>query len=448
MHDGRGQTGGARNVVFPKIRVRAETGFFQEVVLHQFDVIVLGAGIVGVSTAFNLRQRGLDVALVDRQHPGEETSFGNAGIIERNGFCPIPIPNNPSVILDIVLKQSTAVNYNLVNMIRLVPWLRRYYRHSGPQSVQKYARVMASLRGLAVAEHQSLASKTNAERFYRKNGWLHLYRSRKSFMSDETERHYARIYGADYVELAGHDINSIEPGLRTEGYSAVYWPESESVSSPGGVTDAIWRSFIHGGGRFFNGNALLLDRRRNDWMLRTERADIAAKQVVVALGPWSADLTRKWGDPFPLAVKRGYHQHFRPASGASLSRPVVDMDHGFVLTPMERGIRLTTGVEFADRDAPPSPVQVDRARKRAGEIFALGNPVEETPWMGCRPCLPDSLPVIGASTRQPGLWYNFGHAHAGFTLGPVTGRLLAEMMTGSSTCVDPGPLSPLRFSKW
>jgi D-amino-acid dehydrogenase len=167
---------------------------------------------------------------------------------------------------------------------------------------------------------------------------------------------------------------------------------------------------------------------------------------VVALGPWSDQVFRPLGYSIPLAVKRGYHLHLAPRGNAVLNHPVLDSDQGFLLAPMNRGIRLTTGVEFARRDAPPTPVQVDRALPRARNLFPLGEPVETTPWMGARPCLPDMLPVIGKAPRHKGLWFDFGHQHHGLTLGPATGRLLAEMMTGETPFADPTPFAVERFS--
>lgn len=420
-------------------------GKFQGAVLDQVDVIVLGAGIVGVSTAAHLRRRGLDVALIDRRHPGEETSFGNAGIIQRSGFAPIPIPTRPGVLLDILLKQSSAASYDLGTLIRQIPWLRQYQKFGQPEAIQHYAQVMADLKPLAVEEHRTLARASNAERFYRKSGWLRIFRSRASYDGDELERRNARIFGVEYRPLVEGDINTVEPGLKTDGLYGDFWPESESVSSPGAVTDAIWRSFIQDGGLFLKGDANKLERRRNKWHLQAERGEVSAGQAVVALGPWANDFLQTMDESYPMAVKRGYHTHFRPASGGSLLRPVVDMDNGFVLTSMDQGIRLTTGVEFAERDAPPTGHQIKLARKRANEIFPLGRPVEKTPWLGSRPCMPDSLPVVGRSPKTKGLWLNFGHGHEGFTIGPLCGRIMAEMILGDEPCIDPAPMSPLRF---
>jgi D-amino-acid dehydrogenase len=152
------------------------------------------------------------------------------------------------------------------------------------------------------------------------------------------------------------------------------------------------------------------------------------------------------GIRLPLGIKRGYHRHFRANGNAALARPVLDADNGYCLAPMEQGIRLTTGAEFAARDAPPTPVQLDRVLPAARELFALGDPVEATPWMGSRPCFADSRPVIGRATGQSGLWLAFGHGHWGLTLAAATGRLVAELMTDASPFIDPTPFRAERFA--
>jgi D-amino-acid dehydrogenase len=181
------------------------------------------------------------------------------------------------------------------------------------------------------------------------------------------------------------------------------------------------------------------------WEVHTAGGVVTGAAVVIALGPWSNLLFRRLGYRFPFGVKRGYHMHYRAEGNATLNRPVVDAEHGFALTPMRRGIRLTTGAEFALRDAPPTPVQLARVEPLARQIFPLGERLEAEAWLGRRPCLPDMLPVIGPGYRHRGLWFNFGHHHLGFTLGPVTGRLLAEMLTGETPFTDPTPYRGERF---
>jgi D-amino-acid dehydrogenase len=167
----------------------------------------------------------------------------------------------------------------------------------------------------------------------------------------------------------------------------------------------------------------------------------------VALGPWAPDVLEPLGIKLPLAVKRGYHCHFGTEGNAALNRPVLDAENGYVLAPMEQGIRLTTGVEFAPRDAPPTPFQLDRVLPLARRLFPLGERVEPAPWLGARPCFADSRPVISRAPRQSRLWLALGHGHWGLTLGPVTGRLIADMASGATPFCDPQPFSAERFAR-
>ena len=159
--------------------------------------------------------------------------------------------------------------------------------------------------------------------------------------------------------------------------------------------------------------------------------------MVVALGPWADVLTRKLGYRLPLAVKRGYHMHYKPLGNAVLNHPVLDTERGYFLAPMLQGVRLTTGAEFADSDAPQTPVQLERAEPIAKTLFPLGERLDPQPWLGRRPCTPDMMPIIGAAHKHKNLWFSFGHAHHGLTLAAVTGRMIAEMVTGQKVFVDP-----------
>jgi D-amino-acid dehydrogenase len=194
-------------------------------------------------------------------------------------------------------------------------------------------------------------------------------------------------------------------------------------------------------------NARSLHRANAHWRIETAEGPLDAEQTVVALGPFAPEVLSPLGITLPLAVKRGYHRHYRGAGNAALARPVVDMDIGYCLAPMDQGIRLTTGVEFAARDAAPTPVQFDRLLPSTKGLFPLGEPLEAAPWMGSRPCFADSRPVIGRAPGQSGLWLAYGHAHWGLTLGPATGRLLAEMMTGATPFCDPAPYGAERFGR-
>jgi D-amino-acid dehydrogenase len=179
--------------------------------------------------------------------------------------------------------------------------------------------------------------------------------------------------------------------------------------------------------------------------METNEGGVDSANVVVALGPWAPDLLEPLGIKLPMGFKRGYHRHFSAQGNASLQRPVVDVANGYLITPMEQGIRLTTGAEFAARDAAPTPVQFDRLMPAARALFPLGERAGDKTWLGARPCFPDSRPVIGRAPGQNGLWLAIGHAHWGLTLGPPTGRLIADMIAGTTPFVDPKPYAAERF---
>lgn len=413
--------------------------------LRSFDILVLGAGIAGVAAALHLRRLGVNVALIDRKHPGQEASFGHAGIVKGNGFAPPPLPSRPLQVLTSLSGQSCAASADLPALYRHKDWLKAYREAGKDNGLEAYSRAVAPLRALAVEEHQALAETTNAHRYYRKGGWLHLFRGKASWIQDEIERHYARVFGVPYDELTADGIHALEPGLTASDRKGVYWPQSCSVSDPGAVTDALWRSFVQEGGSSIRGDALTLQRQGGGWVLESERGLVFGAETVVALGAWSPDLLQRLGVTYPFAMLRGYHMHFQPRTGGTLSRPVVDADHGFALTPTEMGIRLSTGFELAERDAPANPAVLKQARRRADDLFPLGDPLQQTPWLGTRLCLPDSLPLCGSCPTIRGLWLNTAHGNDGFTLAPVLGRLLAEQIVGKAPLLDMSAVAPVRF---
>ena len=396
------------------------------------DVIVLGAGMVGVSVALHLQKRGRDVALVDRREPGEETSYGNAGLIQREAVFPYTFPRKFGTIVSYAMNNRRDAVYQLSALPRFAPWLFRYWQNSTPERVKHSAQALAPLMAKCVDEHDALIAEAgpSAQNVVHHRGWLNCFRTEESLHQAIADAQRLDDYGVDYVVLSAVQLRALEPHVSERVIGAIHFRGSPSASDPGMLTKAYADLFTRKGGRFIRGDARSLASGPSGWSVTTEIMSIEAHEAVVALGPWSDDVFRPLGYNIPLAVKRGYHMHYGVRGNATLSRPIRDADGGFSLAPMSKGIRLTTGVEFADRDAPASPVQLARDEPLARELFPLAGHLEPEPWMGRRPCLPDMVPVIGKGERHHGLWFAFGHAHHGFTLGPVTGRLLAEMMTG------------------
>jgi D-lysine oxidase len=409
------------------------------------DALVLGAGIVGTSIALHLAKRGLAVALVDRRGPGEETSYGNAGVIEGNTLLPHPFPRGLSALIRVALKRATEANYHLSFLPRVAPWLIAYRSQSALAHRMAFAEDMWPLFARALPEHEALIAEAGAGRYLRKTGWLKIYRSDASFADTAPERELASKLGLPHQVLDPAGVQALEPALAPVFRHAIYWSEAGSLSNPLAVTRAYAARFAALSGLVLKGDARSLHRNGAQWRIETPEGPVDAPVAVLALGPWTPDVLGAFGLRLPLAVKRGYHRHFRPRGNAGLSRPVVDADVGYCVAPMEQGLRLTTGAEFAARDAPPTPAQLDRLLPAARALFPLGDPVEAVPWLGSRPCFADSRPVIGPAPGQPGLWLAFGHAHWGLTLGPATGRLVAELIAGATPFCNPKPYRADRF---
>jgi len=357
------------------------------------------------------------------------------------------VPRDLARLAAAAFKLAPSVNYHALFLPRILPWLMAFRAASSLPCRAETARVMRPLMGRAVAEHAILLAESGAARHLRKSGMLTLYRTSAAVSELARELALAAELGVTTRRCDPDEAVELEPGLAPVFRSAVHWPAVASLSDPLAVTRAYAKRCAALGGVVLAGDAATLHRAAGRWRVDTSEGPVDADDAVVALGPWSPDLLKPRGIRLPLAVKRGYHRHFRPRGNSGLQRPVVDVENGYALGPMERGIRLTTGAEFASRDAPPTPVQLDRALPIARALAPLGEPVETTPWMGSRPCFADSRPVIGPAPGHPGLWLAFGHGHVGLTLGPVTGRLLAEMITGAVPFCDPAPFRAERFNQ-
>lgn len=411
-----------------------------------YDTIVLGAGMVGVSTALHLQRRGQAVALIDRRGAAEETSYGNAGIIQTEAVMPYAFPQDLGTIIASALNRNPESHLHWSALPELAPWLYQYWRNGTPERVMRTALAAEPLIKACLAAHKAWIEEAGLEHMMRPTGYMKLFRNQGSLeaavsSSQKTKDRFA----ITFRELDRNGISELEPHLTGNFAGGILVDQPVSISDPSALGKAYVELFKNSGGDFLTADARTLEQTDTGWQVQSVDGPIKASNAVVALGPWSAELLAPLRLKVPLAGKRGYHMHFAAQGNAGLSRPVLDTDNGYVITPMAAGIRLTTGAEFARMQAPATPVQLDRAEPLARKMFPLGERRDKEPWLGRRPCLPDMLPIIGAVPGHKGLWANFGHHHLGFTLGPITGRLLAEMITDEATFTDPAPYRIDRF---
>lgn len=412
--------------------------------MRKFDTIILGAGIIGVSTALHLQARGHAVCLVDKKDPGEGTSYGNAGLIERSSVIPYSFPRGLANLIKYGLNNRTDVRYDLAYMPKLAPWLFQFWRNSSASGLAKATEAMLPLVEASVTEHDFLVEQANCQALIQDKGWLEGFCTMPAFEAFVKNLPSLDRFGLNYKVLDGTGFAAKEPSMRNI-VGAVHWLDPKTVNDPSALVKAYAALFTQRGGVFLHGDASTLQQQSDGWSVQADEP-LQARHVVVALGPQSHLVYAKAGLKLPMAVKRGTHLHFSLEDNAKLNHPVVEVEGGYVLAPMRQGMRLTTGIEFAAPDAPANRILLDRAEKRARKVLpSLGKPVEAQPWLGLRPCMPDMRPVIGAVPNKAGLWMNFGHAHHGLTLGPASGRLLAELMTGEKPFIPAEPYSAGRF---
>ncbi|HEY0276531.1 MAG TPA: FAD-dependent oxidoreductase [Paenirhodobacter sp.] len=392
-------------------------------------ILVLGAGMVGVSAALELQSRGHEVVLADRRGPGEETSYGNAGMIQAEATEPYNIPQSPRVLLSYALGRSNDVVFDPTVLPRIAPILWTYFRNSAPGRHLAISGIYSQMVRTATADHAPFIAASGQEALIHKTGYVHAYRNPAGLAAAIGEAgRLARLYGVQSEIMDGVALRASEPALKTTLAGGIAWPEAWACTDPGALTAAYARLFAQRGGEVVRADASGLQPHGAGWRINGVGGPCDAEAVVIALGPWAPAVLARLGYRVRMLLKRGYHGHF--ASPMRLNRPLMDAESGVVLSPMSRGLRLATGAALVAPDAPARPVQLDRGARAVADMVDLGPRIQEEQWFGHRPCLPDMLPLIGAAPRHKGLWFDFGHGHQGFTLGPTSARLLADAMDG------------------
>ena len=407
------------------------------------DVAVLGAGIVGVATANAARRRGLSVVLVDRREPGSETSYGNAGILSSGSIFPLNMPSLWRKLPTYLTNRDAALRWNPAWALRNARWVAGFLANASSARTAPRATALHGLIATSLGVHRQWIVEAGAAARIRETGWLKAWRS-DAVSAAKAEQAALADYGIKSEVVDRQAISALEPGILPLYSIGLLHTETASVDSPDAVVKAYAQMFAGGGGAIRRADIKAIASDGEGWRVVLSDGVLRARHVVVALGPWSKEFLQPLGYRVPLGFERGYHQHFKPNASRPLSRPIHDCEAGFLITPMEQGIRITTGVELTDRDAPSSFAQLDAVVPLARGVIEFGDAVGE-PWRGSRPTLPDSLPMIGPAPRHRGLWLAFGHQHIGFTTGAGTGLAIAAMISGAAPPFDVAPFSPKRY---
>jgi len=410
-------------------------------------VVVLGAGMVGTACALALRLRGLSVTVLDPLGPGAATSHGNAGVLARSSLMPFNHPGLWRQLPGLLRGRNPGFRYHLPWLMGQWRWGLAFLRHARFAVFEETAAALDALIRRSATLHRHWMAQTGIAHRRRDDGWLFLYRSASAFASGAFGRETLARFGVATRVLDAAALHALEPHLKPMFPRALWVQDASAVDDPGEVVRryAAWLQAL--GGAVRTAEATGLQRRSAGWTVHTRSGGaLDADHVVVALGPWSRDFLRdQFGLQLPMAFERGQHRHFQPAAGTTLNRPVYETAGGYVLAPMARGLRLTTGVELNAQHAPPPTAPLEAAERSAREAMPLGERTADPDWLGSRPTLPDCRPMIGECPGHAALWLALGHQHIGFSTGPGTGELLAQLMLGEPPAIDPYPFRPQRF---
>ena len=409
------------------------------------SVAVIGAGIQGVCIGLNLIKKGFKVTIVDRDEPGKNSaSYGNAGHFSPYASLSM---NRPDVLIDVfpMLLSATgplALRWNYVP--KMIPWFFKFIKNCTKKKMMHTAKYMHQILDLALPAYDELFQEIDISGLVESRGIIYFWTD-KDLKSRELEINVRKELGVEQKLLKPHEIHDLEPHIKQIYHGGVLYPSARHTRNPGKILLKLFELFLKKDGTFIKENVETINfSPDNKPLIKTNLNSYVFGKAVVACGAFSKKLTDQVDEKIPLDTERGYHVHFKGYDHL-LSRPVIFLNRGFGITPMEQGLRVVGTVEFGGLDNPLNKKRVLNLVNNAKYLFPeLDKNHDE--WLGFRPTLPDFLPVMGPSKNHKNLFYSFGHHHLGWTLGAISGKILAGMIAEEKTNLDLSSYSSLRFS--
>ena len=404
----------------------------------QVEIAVIGAGVIGLAVAHRLRAEGREVVLIDPADPGSGASYGNAGTIADYAVLPVGTPdvlrNLPSLLFD----RNSPLSIRRAALPSLAPWLLRFARQSLPGAAKRNSTALAALLADACDSWKRLAGEIGGTAILQQRGCLYLYQTKAAYQAAGADMAYRRGFGITVDLISPDDLARLEPALPPVEGGAAFFPGAVFLNDPGRMMGHLAEGIPH-----IRARVDWLGRRDGGVFLAGDGLQMQARQVVIAAGAHSKTLARMAGDRVPLDTERGYHLEW-DMKVPRLSRPACPTHAGFYLCPMEGRLRVAGTVELGGLEAGPSKHRLDRLLEGARSVFPDLGPSDRD-WMGFRPSMPDSLPVIGYSEAGREIIHAFGHGHIGLTLAPITARIVGDLVAGREPEVDIRAYSAGRF---
>ena len=406
-------------------------------------IAVIGAGIIGVCTAHFLKKNGHEVILLDENEPGTQTSFGNAGLFASHECITANSPNLWKNIPYMLFNKNSGVVIDWLYILTHLPWAIKFLKNCTKKNVEHIAKSLSSFSSHSVMAYEEIFKDIDLTNNLIKKEPIFLYESKNLFEKNQFALNLRKKFNIDFDIIKKEDIAKIEPNLNHIYYNGIILKGEIFTTSPLKITQKIYNHFIKNKGIFVQSKIKSINKENNSLFLQYENKNHLFDKIIVATGAWSNILARSIGDNFPLDVERGYHIVFEGKKDL-ITHPIGWAKTGFYITPMEDGIRAAGTVEIAGLKKPMNKNILNLIEKTSRNILPQLGKVKSQ-WMGFRPTLPDSLPVIGESTKCKNVFYAFGHQHLGLSLAAVTGKAMLSLIEKKPTNIDIGPLNPSRF---
>lgn len=409
------------------------------------DVIVIGAGIVGICCVLSLIEKGLSVVLIDRDEPGQGASYGNAGIISPWSIIPQSVPGIWKQIPGMLLNKHGPLSVNASYFPKLIPWGIKFLRNGNKQQVDKASTAMDLLNHSNIELYQKHLAGTGHENLIQDSMYVHAFRNPKDASLNDLGYKIRAEKGANLEKIDQQELQMLEPALSDTFKAAILIKGQARAMSPGKIATVLAQKAQNLGVEIIKANVENLSTSEiNNWEVLTDLGKFNAKKIVLSAGAWSTQLLKPLGVSLPLVAERGYHLEYSN-SEITLNNSVMDVDNMFVASSMENGLRIAGTAEFAELDAPPNEARIKSLKMHARIMLPDIKEDSVKTWMGARPSFPDSLPVLDEIKNHKGLFTAFGHAHYGLMMAPKTGQIIANLVTENTNNIDLSAFSAGRF---